>query len=305
MYTKLQEWLEKKFILVSGKGGVGKSLVSILIAREAAKKGKKVLLCEISPFDKLAPLFGLEDIRHNEKEVLPNIWSINLNAKKCFEDYVCLHMDRPKLYQNILSANKIESLLQALPGLDEIMLLGKIYYTCERSKSSNYDLVILDAPATGHFYNLMTTPESVIKSGIVGPLIKEIKKITKFLYDPLKSGVILVSTPEPLIMSETVEFLDLFFRSKIKVELLGLIMNRCYPKLLSPSNSSPTIDQYLIKKANNYNSALKILSEKKIPKFKVLSLPDHEIINEPVSDQLLEKLFPSFKKLELSCDLNI
>ena len=80
----------------------------------------------------------------------------------------------PTLYHSVFERPLMKNFLEAIPGLGEAMLLGRLVHTCE---TGPYDCIIYDSPASGHFLTLMTTLEAILNSALVGPLLNEVKKI--------------------------------------------------------------------------------------------------------------------------------
>ena len=225
----LQEFFKYKLIFISGKGGVGKSVVTASLAVCAAKLGKKVLLVENASREQLPPLFShKEPIGHHETQIMENLYSINLNSKECFREYVVEHLGMANLYKKVFDRKLMKSFLDAIPGLNETMLLGRLYHTCMlRKPPRDYDLVIFDSPASGHFFNLLNTPAAVLSSGLGGPLVREVTKVSNFLKNPDLCASFLVSIPEELVRSETLEFIPKII-SESPVRLGGVFLNRSY-----------------------------------------------------------------------------
>ncbi|MFK7823111.1 MAG: ArsA family ATPase [Oligoflexales bacterium] len=232
----LHEFLKYKLIFISGKGGVGKSMVAASLAICAAKLGKKVLLVENASKEQLPPLFSFKDpVGHHEIQIMDKLFCINLNSKECFREYVVEHLGLSKLYKKVFDRKLMKSFLDAIPGLNETMLLGRLYHTCMlRKPPRDYDLVIFDSPASGHFYNLLNTPAAVLGSGLGGPLIREVTKVSNFLENAELCASFLVSIPEELVSSETLEFIPKIIRES-PVRLGGVVLNRSY--------SQPIIDK--------------------------------------------------------------
>lgn len=190
------DFKDKKLIFVSGKGGTGKTSFSVLLAEKASIQGRKVLLVEQSN-EPLLPHFI--DGKSSSVDVL------NLGLENAFKEFVCEYMGQPFLYEKIFNNQSIRTFLRTIPGLPETMVLGKLYYTLEVENPQKYDLVIFDSPASGHFYNLILTPQTIISSGLGGPFIKEVEKIDSFLRKP-STSIVLLTLPEPLVASETAEY---------------------------------------------------------------------------------------------------
>lgn len=286
----------KKIIFVSGKGGTGKSVVTALLGLLAAQAGKKVLIAESHAFDKLSPLFGRGPLGHHETEVSEGVTCINLDAKHCLAEYITLHLGMEGLYDRVFRSKPVSSLLDAIPGLDETMLLGRLFHTCELAHK--FDLLIFDSPASGHFLNLLATPDAIINSGLVGPLVREVVRVRNFLSDPEKATSVVVTLPEPLVMTETFEFAPVF-NNTIPLHLSAIILNRAYAT--QEEQFTPAIQKYFDRKQNATKQALEDLKtyKEKNPSFlkNIYSFPDLEIIEEPITVQKLIELLPFIQEI--------
>lgn len=224
------ELLSKKLLMITGKGGIGKSLVSSALALEARKLGKKVCLVESTAHDQIAPLFGSPPIGHNLRELSPGIFVINLNNQDNFKDFVIKHLGFAKLFEKVFTKPIVRSFIQMLPGIAELTLLGRLFNFVELDKENNFDIVIFDGFASGHFDSLMRTPSAVMQSGMTGPVIDETKRVRDFLADRSKVGVALVTVPEELIVSEALDF-SLKLSKNSPAQITAVIANRCWPEL--------------------------------------------------------------------------
>ena len=218
----LSSVLQKKLLFVSGKGGTGKSCLSACLAYAAASQGKKVLLVESSKQEQLAPLFGLDPFGHQETQIEGSLFGINLDASMCVREYVVDRLRMPRLYDKVFRHGLVKTFLETIPGLAETMLLGRLQHTVQRSR---FDLVIYDAPASGHFLGMMTTLDAVLASELVGPLLDQVKEVRNFLMQSDTCGFLLVTLPEELVVNETLDFLS-HLQKQSPVALLGLVVNR-------------------------------------------------------------------------------
>lgn len=218
------ELLSKKLILVTGKGGIGKSLMAGALAQKAASEGRNVCLVESTAQDQLAPLFGFPPVGHQVSLVKPKLSVINLNPQDNFRDFVVLHLGFAKLFEKVFTKPIVRSFIQMMPGIAELTLLGRLYHLCEEKK--DYDLVILDGFASGHFLSLMKTPDAVMNSGMVGPVIEETQKVRHFIFDESKVATLLVTTPEDLVISEALDFTERYL-SELPSPVRHIAVNRC------------------------------------------------------------------------------
>jgi arsenite-transporting ATPase len=224
--------LDRKLLLVTGKGGIGKSFVSACIAQYAASLGKSVLIIQSAGCDQIAPYFsppsdivgrdptGTQKIRHPS-----GVESINLTAEDNFREYVVKYLGQKMLYDTVFSNKVVKTFIKTIPGFSEVMLLGRMYFTCELAPPPKHDLVIFDGFASGHFLSLMTTPDAVIKSTLGGPLVKETSRVKHFLTEGKNSGIVFVTTPEDLVVSETLDFLPKL-QAAASAPLAGLVVNK-------------------------------------------------------------------------------
>ncbi len=299
MQDLFSELFDKRLLMVTGKGGIGKTLTSFALAQMAVAKGKRVCLIESSAHDQLAPLFGSEPIGHNLRELSPGLFVINLNAQDNFRDFVIKHLCFARLFEKVFTRPIVRSFIQMMPGIAELTLLGRLYYFSELEKEHKFDLVILDGYASGHFYSLMKTPDAVMHSGMVGPIIEETRRVRAFIADPQKSAVVLVAVAEDLVVSEALDFAGKL-QADTPAPLAAILVNRCFPQLVSGvvrENYPPAIQagcEYWQERALAERIAMDRLRDglqenetkfgKKLPLF---GLPERGAFMEPLSKEEL------------------
>ncbi|SMF21274.1 ArsA family ATPase [Pseudobacteriovorax antillogorgiicola] len=301
--TLLNSLLEKKLVLVTGKGGIGKSLTAASIAQYAASQGKKVCLVESNAQEQLAPLFGQERVGHKLQELSPNLFAINLNPQDNFRDFVVLHLGFAKLFEKVFTKPLVKSFINMLPGISELTLLGRLYYFSQLDDKHNFDMVVLDGFASGHFMSLLKTPDAVLDSGMVGPVIKETKMVKDFIFDERYVSVVLVTMPENLIVSEAIDFSERF-KTEIPVPHSHVIVNRCLlldeseEQALKSASSMELAVRYMKARLESESSSLQRLKQglhniyqglQKEPQ--LLLLPDLGAVDEPLSGQFARSWF--------------
>jgi arsenite/tail-anchored protein-transporting ATPase len=243
--NQFAEMIDKhKLLMVTGKGGIGKTTVSTLIALLANTLGKRVLIVESGVTSQIPALFGQQvELSNGPSKLMtiaPGIDTINLGIMDNFREYMTSYLKQKRLFDTVFSHKVIQTFISTIPGFSEVMLLGRLFYLSELSDRA-YDLVIFDAFASGHFQSFVTTPDAVIQSGVGGPIVKELRKVREFLADDAKVGVLFVAIPEELIISEVIDFVPrLKKRSPAKVK--GIVFNR----LIDDQCDSPFYEQKII-----------------------------------------------------------
>lgn len=225
----LSELLNKRLILLSGKGGVGKTTVAVSLALTAARLKKKTLIVEMNSTERVAPHFGIKEIGQHEIALSPFITGINLNSRDCFEEYVLMQIRFKTLFNTFFNNRFVTYFLDAVPGFNELLMTGKIF-DLERQVSSKrtgeplYDLIIVDGPATGHGVSAFEVPHVVHDAVKVGPLKSQSEKIIKLITDPAKTAFSVVTMAEEMPVVEASELIKQV-REKLKIPLGPLFLN--------------------------------------------------------------------------------
>jgi len=285
LYNVIQS---KRLLFVTGKGGIGKTTISIAIAQLARSLGKRVLICENAAFPQVAANFKLQSTPQTEIEIAPGLATVQLTNEGNFREYVTKYLMKSKVFEQIVSSKILTSFFNALPGLAEAMLLGRIFYSAEIAEIKP-DLIIFDAPASGHFLNLMTTPHAIIRSGLVGPLVKETKRVLEFLQDKKKCGIVFVGTPEELVVSEMIDFIPRI-QEKSPVLIDSVIFNRDVT-LISEKYTQAWQDKVAAAEENKnkfFSAAAKWNFH--FDRSRVYSTPELGFIDEPLSNDFYQSL---------------
>lgn len=277
---------DKKILMVSGKGGIGKTLVATALGIAAAESGKKVCIVESNIEDQVGPLLGVPQVGHSLTFARPNLAVINLDANKNFRDFVVMHLGFAKVFEQIFTKPLVQSFVRMIPGIAEVTLLGRLFFHAALDKANNFDLVIFDGFASGHFKSLLSTPDAILNSGFVGPIINETQRVRDYIVNPQLTNTVIVATPEPLVLSETHEFI-----SHIKNQGLstvgGLIINRFCdyrPQQSLPDSLSP-VASYLEQKSNRSSQLTQEFLTSLPPELAAtaMTVPEKFHIPEPLS----------------------
>jgi energy-coupling factor transporter ATP-binding protein EcfA2 len=198
---------DKRFVIVAGKGGVGKSTMSAALALVAARAGKRVLIAELGSKERAARLLGHDDdVGYSVTKVLENIEVINVQPAPAMHEYGLMKLKFEKVYAAVFENPVMRSLTRMIPGMNELVLIGKAWHL-EREKNDDgtprWDTIIVDAPATGHGISLLVLPHVVSEVVKRGPLADETREIRDMLIDPERTIMNIVTLPEEMPVSET------------------------------------------------------------------------------------------------------
>lgn len=209
----------KPIIFVSGKGGVGKSVVAASLACYLSGKGKKVLLVELGETSFFEKFFQLETqgkkVEFHPTEIKPNLFLAIWDFKACLREYVSFYIKSEKLYDLFFGNQMMQKLIQAAPALKELAILGKATSGPRNvGPKLDYDHIIVDSYATGHHRALLKAPKGISQVVRKGPMGVNSEKMMEVIQDPEWSQQIIVIKPEEL---PTVEGLEL--RENLKKDL--------------------------------------------------------------------------------------
>jgi anion-transporting ArsA/GET3 family ATPase len=225
----------RRFLIVAGKGGVGKTTVCAAEATALAAHGKRVLIAMCNAKERLSTMLGSDLIGSDVSLVAKNIWAVNMDPEKALEEYGMMTLKVRALYKTVFDNRYTRSFFRAVPGIHDWSMLGKAWWhTTEKNEdgSSKYDTVLLDAPATGHGLDMLRVPKVIVDIVPPGLLRRDAERAWKMFQDPVQSGVVLVTLPEEMPTTETIE-LAAALRDELKLPLERVIVNGVLPPLFS------------------------------------------------------------------------
>jgi anion-transporting ArsA/GET3 family ATPase len=230
------ELLDKRLVFVTGKGGVGKSTISIALGLSAAARGKRTIVCEVGGQETASRVFRRAEIGFHEVEVADNLWAISIDPDQSLREYLLLQL-RVRAMRDLLVRSRIFNYLTAAtPGLKELVTIGKIWELAQPSrkvkKAHDYDLVIVDAPATGHGIGFLQTPRTFANVARVGPVHSQAQELDRFITDHDTTGVAIVSLPEEMPVNESAS-LEQQLTEDIGIAVDRIYMNGLYPERFS------------------------------------------------------------------------
>ena len=232
--------LAKRLVVVTGKGGVGKSTIAAALGVTAGARGVRTILVEVAGRADIPDLLRHRSDGRPEPEVAPGLHHASVEPRSALEEY--LRDEAPgRLIASILARSRIfDALMTAAPGMAELLTIGKVWEFAQRPRHAagarTYDLVILDAPASGHAGALLGAPASFGSMAGTGPMARQSAAMTQMLRDPRSTGVIVVSTAEQMAISETLGLCDTF-ADKLGIAINAVIVNRLLSSPFSPTEA--------------------------------------------------------------------
>jgi anion-transporting ArsA/GET3 family ATPase len=192
---------------VTGKGGVGKSTVSAALALLGARAGKRVLVCEVNAQERIAPLLGAPPAGPVIREALPGISTVNVTPRESMREYGLMVLKFRTIYDAVFENRMVRYFLKAIPSLAELVMLGKILHEArvEERGRPRWDLVVVDAPATGHAVQLFRVPAVLVDTIPAGPLRRDAEWMRDLLLDPARTALSIVTLPEEMPVNESIE----------------------------------------------------------------------------------------------------
>jgi anion-transporting ArsA/GET3 family ATPase len=226
--------LDKRLIFVTGKGGVGKSTVAAALGVTASREGRRAIVCEVAQQERMSRFFDRQGVGYRETEIAPNLFAFSVDPQRALEEYL-LQQIRVKPVYDLMFKNRIFTYFAAAtPGLRELVTIGKIWELAQLDRKvkrgAKYDVVIVDAPATGHGLGILKTPKTFGDIARVGPIKRQAETIYRFVTDPALTSVCAVAWPEEMPVNETLD-LQRNLNRELGVKLDQVFMNGIYPNL--------------------------------------------------------------------------
>lgn len=203
----------RPYVFVSGKGGVGKSLVAAALAKGTAESGRKTLLVETGARSYYKDFLELETVDHTPRPSGMGFDVALWSGESCLREYVLHLLKLERLYKLFFENKVMHALVSVAPGLSEIAVLGKITSEVRHvGPAFHYETVIVDMPATGHAMAMLRAPKGMAEAIQIGPIAQHSREMHRILCDPTMVALVAVSLLEELPVQETTEFVDEFFR---------------------------------------------------------------------------------------------
>jgi anion-transporting ArsA/GET3 family ATPase len=232
----LRPLLGKRLVIVTGKGGVGKTTVAAALGLLAARAGKRTLVCEVSEQERITETFGKPPAGFAETEVAESLHTFSINPEDAKQEYLRHHPHSSTLPGLLNQGRIFQYPTAAAPGLAEVVTIGKVWELAQLERktprSAPYDLVVVDAPATGNGLALLRSPRTYRDIARVGPIAKHAALIDGFISDPKQTAVVAVALAEEMPVNETIE-LEQRLAAEMGMELALVLANGVLPERFS------------------------------------------------------------------------
>jgi anion-transporting ArsA/GET3 family ATPase len=226
--------LDRRLLFFTGKGGVGKSTMAAATAMLAADRGRRVLLVDVDGKGDLATLFEHAAVGFAPVQVHPGVLAMSMDTEASLQEYLRLNLRVPVLGRIGPLARALEFVATAAPGVKEILTIGKICWEVREAIAgrADFDVVVVDASASGHIVAQLGAPAAIQELVDVGPVRSQTDWLVEILSDPAVTGVNVVTTPEEMPVVETIELVARL-RAEVTAPLATVIVNRVLPELFT------------------------------------------------------------------------
>jgi anion-transporting ArsA/GET3 family ATPase len=229
--------LDRDLVVVTGKGGVGKTTVAAALGLVAARRGQRTIVAEVARRDDVSRALGGEGIQ--EEELAPGLHHLSIDPEHAMELYLTDQLPSA-LAELLASSRTFAYMAAATPGMRELLTVGKVWELAQADRRAPgarpYDLVVLDAPATGHGVAILSAPRTFARTARVGRIARQGRTIDAMVTDPARTGVIAVARPEEMPVTETLSLQDAL-RDEVGLEVGLVVANAVLPQRFSAAEA--------------------------------------------------------------------
>jgi energy-coupling factor transporter ATP-binding protein EcfA2 len=270
--SALDRLAERQLVVVTGKGGTGKTTLTAVLGRLMAARGKRVLLLEVDPRESLHQALGTEPSGGAIVQAGSHLYIQNLQPGAVIQELVREKVPIAYLARKITESVAFHQFVEGAPGLKETALLGHAYRVVHEGRRSQADLVIVDAPATGHSATMLAAPGLLAAAAEGGRLGGMAADLAAFLADDSRCGVVLTTLAEEMPIQETLELIALL-EAKLGIQPDLIVANGLYPALPPGLAPGPPTDLWGARRRLNEAELTRLAEAWKGPLLELPMLP--------------------------------
>jgi anion-transporting ArsA/GET3 family ATPase len=231
---------DRRLLYVTGKGGVGKTTVAAALGMAAAEAGRRTIVCEVADQDRVSRAFRREGVvPETEVQLADNLWAITIDPSRALEEWLGKQIGGVGL-KVLARSSAFQYFVAAAPGAKELITIAKVWELTQPSRwdsrNRTYDLVVVDAPASGHGLAMLTTPRTFGEIARVGPIRRQAFRVSDLLADPERTGYVAVALPEEMPVNETLE-LEQRLPEAVGLPLEAIVVNGMWPERFSAADA--------------------------------------------------------------------